>query len=296
MSTGAAPSAPRTVDLHMHSTASDGACAPADVVAAARAAGIAAIALTDHDTVAGLPEAQEAGRRLGVRVITGVELSADEEGREIHLLGLHLGRTDAIEGTMATLREARIDRARRMVDRLNALGVPVTFEAVLAQAGRGAIGRPHVARAIVAGGWASEPREVFDRWLGHGRPANVPKARLTVAEAIRLVHDAGGLAVVAHPGVDMTRARLEQYASVGLDGIEVWHPSHGPDEIRRLRALADHLGLVASGGSDWHGAAEGPRTIGVMRVSCEVLIAQEARLAARNGTGDGQASPAIRSA
>jgi predicted metal-dependent phosphoesterase TrpH len=243
-----------------------------------------------------LPDAQRAGAAFGIHVITGVELSADEGGREIHLLGLHLRRPDAIEGTMATLRAARIDRARRMVDRLNALGIPVTFEAVEAQAGTGAIGRPHVARAIVAGGWAADPREVFDRWLGHGRPANVPKARLTVAEAIRLVHDAGGLAIVAHPGVDTTRARLERYAADGLDGVEVWHPSHSADEVRRLRALADHLRLVASGGSDWHGAVEGPRTIGVMRVPYEVLAAQEVVLAARVARGDGRASAAVRSA
>ena len=294
MTAGAATSAPRTVDLHMHSTASDGARAPEDVVAAARAAGIAAIALTDHDTVAGLDAARRAGEALGVRVITGVELSSEEGGREVHVLGLHLRRAEAIESTMVSLRETRVERARRMVEKLNALGVPVTFEAVQSEAGSGAIGRPHVARAIVAGGWALEPREVFDRWLGHGRPANVPKARLTVAEAIRLVHDAGGLAVIAHPGPDTTRARLERWAGEGLDGVEVWHPSHVPDEIRRLRALADHLGLVASGGSDWHGASDGPRTIGVMRVPYEVLEAQEARLAARD-RGE-RASPPARSA
>lgn len=291
MTAGAATSTPRTVDLHMHSTASDGARAPEEVVAAARSAGIAAIALTDHDTVAGLDAARRAGEAHGVRVITGVELSSEDGSREVHLLGLHLRRADAIEGTMASLRETRVERARRMVEKLNALGVPVTFDAVRAEAGTGAIGRPHVARAIVAGGWALDPREVFDRWLGQGRPANVPKARLTVAEAIRLVHDAGGLAVVAHPGPDTTRTRLERWAAEGLDGVEVWHPSHVPDEIRRLRALADHLGLVASGGSDWHGAMEGPRTIGVMRVPYEVLEAQEARLAARD-RGEHASAPA----
>ena len=294
MTAGAATVAPRTVDLHMHSTASDGARVPEEVVAAARAAGITAIALTDHDTVAGLDAARRAGDALGVRVITGVELSAEEGGREVHLLGLHLGNPGAIEGTMASLRDARVDRARRMVEKLNALGIPVSFDAVQSEAGIGAIGRPHVARAIVAGGWALDAREVFDRWLGHGRPANVPKARLTVAEAIRLVHDAGGLAVAAHPGPETTRTRLERWGAEGLDGVEVWHPSHFPDEIRRLRALADHLGLVASGGSDWHGATDGPRTIGVMHVPYEVLEAQEARLAARDG-GE-HATPPARSA
>jgi predicted metal-dependent phosphoesterase TrpH len=278
---GSSSPVPRTVDLHMHSTASDGSRAPEDVAAAAHAAGLTAIALTDHDTVAGVDAARAAGARLGLRVITGVELSADDEGREIHILGLHLERLELIEVAMREFRSTRVDRARRMVDRLNALGVPVTFESVLAQAGDGAVGRPHVARAVVAGGWASEQREVFDRWLGNGRPANVPKQKLDVADAIRIIHEAGGLAIVAHPGVDCNRTRIERLVALGLDGLEVRHPSHSADEIRRLGALVEYFRLVPSGGSDWHGAPEGPRTIGCMQVPYEVLERQEARLAGR---------------
>ena len=272
---------PRTVDLHMHSTASDGARSPEEVAAAAYAAGLAAIALTDHDTVSGVDAARIAGARLGLRVITGVELSADDEGREIHVLGLHLERLELIEMAMQEFRATRIDRARLMVDRLNALGVPVTFESVIAQAAGGAVGRPHVARAVVAGGWALEQREVFDRWLGNGKPANVPKQRLDVAEAIRIIHEAGGLAIVAHPGVDCNRTRIERLVTLGIDGLEVRHPGHSADEIRRLGALVEHFRLVPSGGSDWHGAPEGSRTIGCMQVPYDVLERQEARLAAR---------------
>lgn len=275
----------RAVDLHMHSTASDGARAPEEVAAAARDAGLAAIALTDHDTVDGVPAARAAGERLGLRVITGVELSAEDEGREIHLLGLHLARLETIERAMAGFRATRVTRAQRMVERLNALGVPVTFDQVLRESGEGAVGRPHVARAVIAGGWAADAREVFDRYLGHGRPANVPKERLDVAEAIRLVHDAGGLAIVAHPGSEFTRVRAERLAGLGLDGIEVRHPSHNADEMRRLMGLVEFLGLVPSGGSDWHGAADGPRTIGSMRVPYEMLERQEARLASRQSAG-----------
>ena len=278
---GSSTPVPRTVDLHMHSTASDGARAPEDVAAAARAAGLSAIALTDHDTVAGVDAARSAGERLDLRVITGVELSADDDGREIHILGLHLERLDLIEVAMREFRATRLDRARRMVGQLNALGVPVTLESVLAQSAGGAVGRPHVARAVVAGGWALDPREVFDRWLGNGKPANVPKQRLDVGDAIRLVHDAGGLAIVAHPGVDCNRTRIERLVALGLDGLEVRHPSHSADEIRRLGALVEHFHLVPSGGSDWHGAPEGPRTIGCMQVPYEVLQRQEDRLAGR---------------
>ena len=278
---GSSTPVPRTVDLHMHSTASDGARAPEDVATAAHAAGLTAIALTDHDTVAGVDAARSAGERLGLRVITGVELSADDDGREIHILGLHLERLDLIEVAMREFRATRLDRARRMVDQLNALGVPVTLESVLAESSGGAVGRPHVARAVVAGGWALDAREVFDRWLGNGRPANVPKQRLDVGDSIRLVHEAGGLAIVAHPGVDCNRTRIDRLVALGLDGLEVRHPSHSADETRRLGALVEHFRLVPSGGSDWHGAPEGPRTIGCMQVPYEVLQRQEDRLAGR---------------
>ena len=277
----AAAPVPRAVDLHMHSTASDGARAPEEVAAAAHAAGLAAIALTDHDTVDGVAACRAAGARLGVRVITGVELSAEDGGREVHLLGLHLARLETIERAMAGFRETRIARARSMVARLNALGVPVTFDQVLAQAREGAIGRPHVARAVIDGGWAADAREVFDRYLGQGRPANVPKQRLDVGDAIRLVHEAGGLAIVAHPGVEMNRVRVERLVGLGLDGLEVRHPSQNADETRRLAGLVDFFGLVPSGGSDWHGAAEGPRSIGCMQVPYAMLERQEARLATR---------------
>ena len=275
----ATTAAPGFVDLHTHSTASDGSLPPAAVVAAARAAGLRAIALTDHDTLAGVAAARSAGEAAGVRVVAGTELSVVHDERELHLLALHVERVDALEAELADLREARRDRAVRIVERLNALGVPVRLESVLAEAGEGAIGRPHVARALVAGGWVRDFREAFDRWLGNGRPAHVEKRRLEAGDAIRLVHDAGGLAVFAHPGSTGTRDKIERLAALGLDGVEVLHPSHGAEDIARLRALSDHFGLVASGGSDWHGAMEGPRTIGVMRVPAAILERQDARVA-----------------
>lgn len=269
------------VDLHMHSTASDGSLPPEAVVQAAHAAGLGTIALTDHDTLGGVAAARREGDRLGVRVITGVELSAHDGDREVHLLALHISKVEMIESHLRGFRETRRTRAERIVAALNGLGIPVTFEAVLAHAQGGAVGRPHVARALIAGGWVADSREAFDRYLGHGRPANVPKPRLPIGEAIRLVHDAGGLAILAHPGQEGNRQRVERFAVAGLDGLEVKHPSHSPDDTARLAMLVEQFNLVPSGGSDWHGAPEGPRCIGCMNVPAEWLDRQEARLAAR---------------
>ena len=268
------------VDLHMHSTASDGSRAPADVVRAAKQARLAAIALTDHDTVQGLDEAQAAGAELGVRVVKGVELSAVEGETETHLLGLHLRDTGVLARGLEELREMRTRRARQIVERLNGLGVQLTFDSVRAQAGTGALGRPHVARAMIAEGWAVDSRDAFDRYLAAGRPAYVAKEQLGMRDAIAMIHAAGGLAVLAHPGAAATRERLETLRGQGLDGVEVRHPSHSSSEIARLRALTDQLGLLPSGGSDWHGAADGPRTIGMMQVPAEWLARQDERLAA----------------
>ena len=228
--------------------------------------------------MAGLPEAQRAGAELGVRVIPGVELSAVEGDTETHVLGLHLRDTSVLERGLAALREMRERRARRIVERLDAIGVRITMDAVLQQAAEGAVGRPHVARALIAEGWAVDSRDAFDRYLAAGRPAYVPKEQLDMREAIRMIHDAGGLAVLAHPGASGTRDRLTVLRGQGLDGVEVRHPSHSPSDTSRLAALTRELDLVPSGGSDWHGAADGPRTIGMMQIPAEWLAVQEERL------------------
>ena len=268
------------VDLHMHSTASDGSRSPAEVVRAAKRASLVAIALTDHDTVAGLGEARAVGLELGVRVVNGVELSAVEGDTETHLLGLHLRDTAVLERGLGELREMRGRRAARIVELLQSQGVQITLDDVLLQAGGGAIGRPHVARALVADGWATDVRDAFDRYLGAGRPAYVAKDQLRMREAIAMVHAAGGLAILAHPGAGGTRERIETLAALGLDGVEVKHPSHSPQDVARMRAAVDQLGLIPSGGSDWHGAADGPRTIGMMHVPAEWLRRQDERVEA----------------
>lgn len=280
--------APQFVDLQTHTTASDGALAPALVVDAARSAGLYAIAITDHDTVDGLPEAEEAGQRLGVRIVPGVELSTHFGDDELHLLGLHLSDLESMRSALAELREGRIERARRIVETLNRSGVPVTMDAVLAEAADGAVGRPHVARAMVAGGWVRDFREAFDKWLGWNKPAYMAKAHFDVADGIALVHRAGGLAVWAHPGESATPARVGRLADVGLDGVEVLHPSHPPYLSQRLFETVEKAGLIPSGGSDWHGTLDGSRRLGGQLVPRAWLDMQDARVTARAARATGR--------
>ncbi len=265
----------------MHSTASDGALPPAKVVAAAHAAGLAAIALTDHDTMDGIPEASGAANAVGIRVIHGVELSAHDGPNEIHLLALHVSQPAPLERRLALFRGAREVRAQRIVDRLNRIGITVEMEAVMLEAAGGAVGRPHVARALIKGGKVRDSREAFDRYLGAGKPGFVPKERLEVREAIEITHAAGAVAIWAHPGLDGRRATLEPLAAMGLDGIEIRHPSHTPEDVLRLSALADFFGLLYSGGSDWHGAPNGTRSIGGMHIPAAWLERQDAVVATR---------------
>lgn len=270
------------IDLHLHSTASDGILPPAQVVEAAEAAGLLVIALTDHDTVAGVQEALVAGERLGVRVIRGVELSAHEgeSGREVHVLGLHVTRLDALELELTALREKRTERALLIVERLCSIGVPITLDEVLRQSDGGAVGRPHIARALIQSGAVADQREAFDRYLGQGRAAFVPKSLFLVQDAIRIIHEAGGIAIWAHPSHTAKRERVERLVAHGLDGLEVRHPSHSADVSAGLEALCDFLGLVPSGGSDWHGPV-GERTLGGQVVPREWLERQERLVASR---------------
>jgi predicted metal-dependent phosphoesterase TrpH len=271
----------RNVDLHSHSTASDGAVTPAEVVTAAERAGLGAIALTDHDSVAGIPEAVATGARLGVRVVAGCELSAYDGDFEVHLLALHIRDMDAMTPSLEAFQQDRVERARTMVEKLVNLGAPISMDAVLREAAGGAVGRPHVARALVQQNHVVDLRDAFDRYLGAGRPAYVPKPRLTAEDAIALTHRAGALSIWAHPSREGTRARVERLAQHGMDGVEVRHPSHSQSEVARLGALVNELGLVPSGGSDWHGAMEGYRVLGNMQVPAAWLAQQDALVAAR---------------
>ena len=252
----ASPSA-GTIDLHVHSTASDGSLAPEAVVKRAMAAGLRAIGLTDHDTVGGIPEALAAGERFGVRVIAGCEFSAAAPWGEMHVLGYFLPSSSApLEAFLERCRADRVRRAQLMVERLQGLGVSLSFDSVLNESRGGAVGRPHVARAIVRHGGAIDLGDAFDRFLGRGRPAFVEKTLPAFCTVSELVHAEGGLVSVAHLKERGTRAFIERLKGEGLDAVETRHPSHDPDLRARLTDITLKLGLLRTGGSDWHGDPE----------------------------------------
>ncbi len=250
------------IDLHVHSTASDGELSPEAVVGRAAAARVAAMALTDHDTLAGVPAAIAAGERAGIRVIGGCEFSVAAPWGEMHVLGYFLPPGAALlEEFLVRCRADRERRGRAMVERLHRLGIGVSDADVLAEAEGGAVGRPHVARALVRHGHVGSVGEAFDRYLGRGRPAFVEKSLPTFAEVAELVHRVGGVVSAAHLKDRGTRSLLVHFKQIGLDAVETRHPSHDPDVRARLTEFALDLGLCRTGGSDWHGDPVGDEAL-----------------------------------
>jgi predicted metal-dependent phosphoesterase TrpH len=241
------------VDLHLHTTASDGQLTPTELVQLARQQGLNVIAITDHDTTNGIEEAQQAAQGSPV-VIPGIELSAEDDGRDVHTLGYFLNiNNEAFQQQLARFRDDRLHRGQRIVEKLAQLQMPVDWQKVLAFADGGAVGRPHIARAMVEAGYVATVREAFDRYLYNGGPAYVARRRLSPEEAIELIHSAGGVAVLAHPGlVTDYEAIVERLVPAGLDGVEVVHPDNPEAVQSRLRELAQQYRLIITGGSDFH--------------------------------------------
>lgn len=241
-------------DLHTHTTASDGRLAPPDLVRKAHAHGLAALSITDHDTVEAYGEAQPVADDLGIELVPGVELSANVDGHDVHLLGYGFDLDDdALRAHLARYRAERLARAEAIVARLGALGRPVVLERVLEIAGGGAVGRPHLARALVEAGHAATVQSAFAQYLGDEGPAFVPKGTAGPEELIALVHAAGGSVVLAHPAEFVTLALVKRLVDAGLDGIETVHPMHGAGLTKRWRETARRYGLFETGGSDYHG-------------------------------------------
>ena len=244
------------IDLHLHTTASDGRLAPDALVARAAALGLTTISVTDHDTTAGLAEAAGAAARLGVRLVSGIEITAVERARDVHVLGYFFDPDHA--PFVEFLRAQRDDRRRRvetMIARLTDLGMPLDGDRLLGSVTSGsgrAIGRPHVADALVAAGYATDRGDAFDRFIAEGRPAFVPRFGASVGEVAAIVRAAGGVASLAHPGLMRLDEAIAGFVTDGLSAIEVWHSDHDEAAVARYDTMARQLGLGRSGGSDFH--------------------------------------------
>ncbi|HEX6230140.1 MAG TPA: PHP domain-containing protein [Actinomycetota bacterium] len=271
------------IDLHTHSNRSDGTFEPAEIVRRAAALGLDVVALTDHDTTAGLAEALAAGAELGVEVVPGVEFSAEYEGTSVHVLCYWMDVEHA--GLQEELRRLRDDRFRRgelMVEKLQALGLPVSFERVRRIASGGNIVRPHVAQALVEAGVVATEKEAFDRYIADGGPAHVPKHALHPVDAVTLIREAGGVCVLAHPGMwgDQTPVPdelIEAMARAGMVGLEVDHTDHSPEQRAYYREVAHGLGLIPTGGSDCHGTRYDPIRLGTSLCDPEAFAALRER-------------------
>lgn len=286
------------IDLHCHTTASDGRHSPTELVRMAAEIGLRTIGVTDHDSTEGVDEALAAGRDLRVEVIPGVELSCDVGEGELHMLGYFPDHHDVrFQAELARLREGRVGRAQAMAERLTELGYPISFERVKELAGEGAIGRPHVAQALVEAGHVQNKGQAFDKLIGRNGPAYVERARLSPPDACRLIRRVGGLPVFAHPFIVTGDSRklqpvpveetLPELVAAGLAGLEVYYPYYTPDLIDRLLSYVRRYGLIATGGSDFHGAGIAGAPLGSVYVPAKCVTVLKA--AHRQSIGSNQA-------
>jgi predicted metal-dependent phosphoesterase TrpH len=260
------------VDLHLHTTASDGVLSPSEIVRYAKAKGLQAIAITDHDTIDGCEEGLSEGKRIGFEVIPGIEISADHSPGSMHILGFFLDiRHPLLNERLEYLQKARAERNPKMVAKLNQLGIEVTYEEVLKASGGGQVGRPHFANVLLEKKIVKSFQEAFDRFLKKGAPAYVDKFRFTSKEALHFIHEAGGVAVLAHPNTLGVKGMTElekvilRLVDEGLQGIEVYYPEHSAAEVALYKTLADRYHLLSTGGTDYHGIEKNELDIGVGR-------------------------------
>jgi 3',5'-nucleoside bisphosphate phosphatase len=275
------------IDLHTHSSVSDGTDTPSELVGKARAARLDVVGLTDHDTFDGLDEAVAEGERLGIQVVRGMELSCSRRGSSVHVLAYGADpASPGLAGEMARVRDGRLSRLAGVLAKLAELGVPVSEAEVMAQVGESpSVGRPHIADALIKAGHVRDRQEAFDRFLADGGPAHVHRYTIEVDRGIDLVHEAGGLAVIAHPwgrGREhvLPPSVLEALArDHGLDGLEVDHQDHDLDTRRQLHTLADSLGLLVTGSSDYHGTGKLDHDLGCNTTAPTVFDEMQRRLA-----------------
>jgi hypothetical protein len=267
------------VDLHMHTTYSDGFYTPAEILDKAKENGFDAISITDHDSISGIEEATIIGKEMGIEVISGVEISSEHNGKEVHILGYFIDPLDEeFKKYLNFFREERIKRAERIVKKLNSIGLNLTFDDILAISKSSTIGRPHIARAMVEKGLVSSYHEAFNKYIGNGCPAYEKKVHISPESVYKIITDAGGLSFIAHPGY-MPEETLKELIESGVDGIEVYHPSHSMQKNKFYKGIVSEYFLLESGGSDYHG---GPRNdddnFGRFYASYSVLDAMRKRL------------------
>jgi 3',5'-nucleoside bisphosphate phosphatase len=266
-------SADECVDLHTHTTFSDGDLSPQELIAAAKERGVVGIGISDHDEILGVAPAITAGEELGIEVVPGVELTSYLRDVEFHILGLFIDHGDArLIRELNRFREGRRERAIVMCDKLTQMGAPLEPAKVFAIAGEGAVGRPHIARALLEAGHCSSIQEAFQRYIGDRGPAYAPKVRITPTEAIELIHSAGGLAFLAHPGITGKDELLQELADSGLDGLETYHSLHGEPTTEHYRRWVHRRDLFSTGGSDFHGNNLEGRPLGMPFVPATCLI------------------------
>jgi len=264
------------VDLHVHTNFSDGLLDPAAVVASAKDLGLSAVGITDHDTIAGIAEAAEAGRRLDMEVVPGVELSSQYCRRDLHVLGYFCDPDNTrLLKYLRLFRDERQHRAERMVHRLNEIGVHIAFEEVEAKSKGYALGRPHIAEVLMDKGYVETFQDAFRHYIGYGGNVYVEKYRISPHEAIALIADAGGLSFLAHPGPLIDKTMICDLIKAGLDGIEVLHPNLTANRTRELQDVARENGLLISGGSDCHGGRDGRLRMGSHNVPYSLLDAMK---------------------
>jgi 3',5'-nucleoside bisphosphate phosphatase len=269
-------------DLHLHTRFSDGTYSPEEVVAQAQRHDLAAIALTDHDTVEGCGPVGRLCETAGIEFITGTELTAEQAGNEVHLLAYLIDvRQPRLLSELEKFQGVRQQRVREMVARLNRMNVPLEADRVFALANCKAPGRPHVARALVAAGLCGDPDEAFERFLKKNRPAWVPKFKMSAAEAIKLVHEAGGAAVMAHPGLNRVDEVIPDMVEAGLDGIECFHTKHSAATSEHYLGIAERFDLLVTGGSDCHGSSKGAPVMGTVKLPYRFVEKLKARTAER---------------
>lgn len=271
---------PEFVDLHIHTIFSDGLFTPEEVVAQATQLGFSAVAITDHDSVDGVDQAIRAVRGKRIEIVPGAELSCNVNGTDVHILGHYFNHhRPALQDFFARVRQRRLERAEKMVQKLAEMGVKVSFARVRELAGVGAVGRPHLAQAMVEAGVVSNLNEAFERYIGYHAPAYIPKMRLTPAQAVGFIHENGGLAVVAHPATYGNDDLLYPVIAAGVDGIEVWHPEHNERTVAHYLEVATKNRLLVTGGSDCHGGRKFGRIyLGDVRLPYKYLAALKSRV------------------